>query len=324
MNEYTAVFGDWLNAFRDWLSIADSGSTTIRNLVLAAVAVVALPLAIWRSRIAQEALLNGRYQKGAEMLGSDLLSVRLGGLYALDHLAEEHPKQYHLRNMHLFCAFVRHPSWNACDAIAPASEEPSTPDAQYDIGFQGGGSEHYKQPRVREDVQALMDLLRERSAKRIALEQKSGFEPDLRGACLRHANLARTNLDRAVFASADLSYASLNGVSLKKANLGDTKLFGAMLAGAILSEADLAGAALAGADLSGAILCNTNLCNTNLSGTRFHDPDSGKRVRGLTQGQLDAARAGSNDPPCLAGATDAETGSPLTWCNRELSSPRCP
>ena len=111
-----------------------------------------------------------------------------------------------------------------------------------------------------------MGLLRKRSDKRITLEQKSGFVPDLRGAYLQRANFEHTRLDRAVFANADLSYANLNGVSPKKAILRGTRLSGVML-----DEADLAGAtrAGAGADLSGAIIGNTNL-----SGTRFSDPDS--------------------------------------------------
>ena len=104
----TFVFWGWLG----------SNSATLRNVVLVAAAVAALPLALWRSRIAerqadtaQRGLLNERYQKGAEMLGSDVLSVRLGGIYALQNLAEEHPGQYHVRVMRLFCAFLRSPPW---------------------------------------------------------------------------------------------------------------------------------------------------------------------------------------------------------------------
>ena len=44
------------------------------------------------------------------MLGSEVLSVRLGGIYALQRLAEEEPKQYHVQIMRLFCAFVRNPT----------------------------------------------------------------------------------------------------------------------------------------------------------------------------------------------------------------------
>ena len=44
------------------------------------------------------------------MLGNDVLSVRLGGIYALQRLAEEYPEQYHIQIMQLFCAFARHPT----------------------------------------------------------------------------------------------------------------------------------------------------------------------------------------------------------------------
>lgn len=44
------------------------------------------------------------------MLGNDVFSVRLGGIYALRRLAEEHPEQYHIQAMQLLCAFVRNPT----------------------------------------------------------------------------------------------------------------------------------------------------------------------------------------------------------------------
>ena len=87
----------------------ESLSTTIRNLGLLEGGIVAIVLAVWRSLVAQkqaeaalrqadtalrqadtaqQGLLNDRYQKGAEMLGNDVLSVRLGGIYALQRLAE--------------------------------------------------------------------------------------------------------------------------------------------------------------------------------------------------------------------------------------------
>ena len=60
---------------------------------------VGLPLAIWRTKTAdrqadtaQQSLLNERYQKGAEMLGNSALAVRMGGIYALQRLAEDHPE----------------------------------------------------------------------------------------------------------------------------------------------------------------------------------------------------------------------------------------
>ena len=95
----------------------EADGIAIRNLVLVMAAIAALPLAIWRSKVAerqaetaQRGLLNERYQKGAEMLGSGSLAVRLGGVYALAGLAREHPEDYHMKIVSLLCAFVRNPT----------------------------------------------------------------------------------------------------------------------------------------------------------------------------------------------------------------------
>ena len=95
----------------------DSASTTIRNFGLLIGGVIAVILAVWRSMVAerqadtaQQSLLNERYQKGAEMLGSQVLEVRLGGIYALQSLAAGHPKEYHIRIMRLLSTFVRNPN----------------------------------------------------------------------------------------------------------------------------------------------------------------------------------------------------------------------
>ena len=119
--------------FWGWLSGGESGSTTIRNIALVAAGVFTLLLAIWRGVVAnrqantaQQGLLNERYQKGAAMLGSEVLSVRLGGIYALQRLAEESPGQYHIQIMRLFCAFVRLPTRDQSLESGQAVIEPGT------------------------------------------------------------------------------------------------------------------------------------------------------------------------------------------------------
>ena len=72
-------------------------STTIRNVVLILGTPLAILLAVWRSMVAQKqaeiaqvGLLSARYQRAVEMLGHELVSVRIGGVYALRNLALEH------------------------------------------------------------------------------------------------------------------------------------------------------------------------------------------------------------------------------------------
>ncbi|MEJ6672718.1 MAG: hypothetical protein QNL57_03590 [Alphaproteobacteria bacterium] len=106
----------WL--FLGWLvgDGSDSNSSILRNLSLLGVSVIGLPLAIWRSFIAhkqaktsESGLQNDRYQKGAEMLGNKSLATRLGGIYASERLAQDHPEAYHIKIMKLLSTFAHHP-----------------------------------------------------------------------------------------------------------------------------------------------------------------------------------------------------------------------
>ena len=372
----SVVFWDWLTTFWGWLQAGtdsrESPSTTIRNVGLVIAGLVALPLAIWRSLVAerqayaaqrqadtaQQSLLNERYQQGAEMLGNEILTVRLGGIYALQRLAEEHPEQYHVQVMRLFSAFVRHP---ADDSNTQPSEsqtnltDPST------------------------DIQAVMDAIGARGEKRLQLEKLVEYKLDLRRAKLRRASLGSANLsdarlswaclEVAALGEANLSSAILNQANLTGATLGGAKLIGASLHRAILKSAvfwnspgplrfityynslgdervltadlsganleysDLTDASLQGSDLSGAILTDavlssanlsdatlsgTTLVGANLSGVIFSE--NGKiPATGLIQGQLDQACADPDNPPKLDGVVDAKTGKQLVWRGKPLN-----
>ena len=266
--------------FWDWLRGDESGSTTIRNLGLVLAAIVALPLAIWRSKVAerqadtaqrqsetaQRGLLNERYQKGAEMLGSQVLAVRLGGIYALARLAREHPADYHTQIMSLLCAFARNPP--------PAGKEDA---------------------KVREDVQAVMTTVRERSAaeiEKIKLERK--LREDIQAVMTAVGKRGKAQIEREKQENYRLD---LSGANLKRAVFADANLEGALLAGANLKGATLTIARLKIADLQGADLAGANL----------------RMCRGLTQKYLDRAVAREDYPPNLTDAVDAHTGRLLVW-----------
>ena len=207
----------------DWLAGDESGSATIRNVGLVIAGSLAIPLAIWRAvvadkqassaqhqtAIAQQGLLNERYQKAADMLGSDVLSVRIGGVHTLRDLAVEQPNQYHVRVMRLLCAFARNPAKGGADG-----GELATSRVYSDIRFL----------LLREDLQAVMDVIRGRSSAEVRLEEKEGFRLQLQYADLRGATLHGADLRRAILWGADLSDALLASTRLDCAILNDAKL----------------------------------------------------------------------------------------------------
>ncbi len=303
-----------------------SNGETARNVGFLIAGSLALVFAVWRAIVAeqqamasrgqtetaQQGLLNERYQRGAEMLGSEVLAVRLGGVYALQRLASGHPDGYHLQIMRLLCAFVR----------TPTKDEP----LDRPIFFEG---EQYD-PLIRDDVQAAMSAIGERDLHRIELENAKRFTLDLR----------RSNLSRGVFGGflldgADLSDANLEGAQLETASVKGGKLLRARLAsakingadfhmanleGALCFNTDLRDARLTFATLKGADLRGANLEGADVSGTVFGQagrrgdhPEYGMYIStaytSLTQKQLEQATAAIDCPPVIEdGTIDAETG----------------
>ena len=312
-----------------WLNDGESGSTTIRNLGLVVAAIIALPLAIWRSIVAerqaataqrqsetaQRGLLNERYQKGAEMLGSKVLAVRLGGIYALERLAREHPEDYHLQIMSLLCAFVRHPDGDYVEAVGPTSGGPLTPTAEFNSGWDKEGND--RPLRVREDVHAVMTAVRERSETQIEIEKEGEYRLNLFGANLNDADLFCAFLYGAKLMEAKLRLANLIGAKMEGAYLMDAKLIDAKMEGVELNRANLEDAFLIGANLMDAKLKRAHLVGAKLKGANLDGANlTGADMRGckgLTQEQIDQAVALPDNPPDLSGTVDAKTGKPLVW-----------
>ena len=215
-------------------------SSTIRNIVLAAAAVIALPLAIWRSIVAerqvdtaQQGLLHERYQKSAEMLGhTDKQSVRLGGIYALDRLAAECPNEYHIQVMKLFSAFVVDQTEKKCEQESDG---------------------------LTQDVQEVMRVIAGRDKERIALECQEELTLDL-----SHCSLVGFTLNNANFSNIDFTKANLSRVRLWQGQFSGSVLRGANLTKAVLLMADLRDTDMRRVNLNKANLMRANLRNADL------------------------------------------------------------
>lgn len=284
-----AVLGwGWL---REGNGSPESHGNTVRNITFIGAGVLALIFAFWRSWLterqaataeaqaetARQALLHERFRVGVDMLGSLTLATRMGGIYALERLAGEHPELIHTQVVKSLCAFVRTPG-----KVGDLSQR-LTQDGERIVGSERESEEsvpYRDKAYLPEEVQEVMDFLAARQQKEKDLEKSTGYRLDLRSSQLRNVNLIRKDFREADFRNADLSVAllaeadfsqanmsnaNLSGALMVQTDLVDTDLRGAALTGAILEEADLRGADLTGADLSGADLTSANLTEANLT-----------------------------------------------------------
>src|SRR5262249_49194272 len=91
--------------------------------------------------IAAKGQAADRYTKAIDQLGSDNLSVRLGGIYALERLAGDSPQQDHSMVMELLTAFIREESREPWPPSA--SRRLTRPDIQVALLIIGRRNTHY-------------------------------------------------------------------------------------------------------------------------------------------------------------------------------------
>ncbi len=228
-----------------------------RNLVLIVAAVVAFPLAVWRSWLAhkQTRISEGgqnidRYQKGAGLLGDKRLSVRQAGILGLRDLALNDPANLRSVVLDLLATFVKDRSSESRaehDSTQKASEE------EPQVG----------PPAPADSVAAVRAISGILGTPRPKAKQKIAGV-DLHGVYLTDANLTDANLTNANLTNANLTNANLTDANLTNANLTDANLTVAVLNFAKLQGANLKGANLKGVQLLYADLTNANLTNANL------------------------------------------------------------
>jgi hypothetical protein len=215
-------------------------------------------------KAAEEGKLTERFSKAVELLGSEKLDVRLGGIYALERIARDSHKD-HWTVMEVLTAFVREHSkkeyegsmrWIADNDEGHAYPEPKQPEISIAV-----------------DVQAALTVI---GRRKWAEQEKPHQRIDLRRSFLKRAYLNGANLRRALLSNADLTKANL-----MSADLTEASLWGAKLNDAILKETKLIKANLSEADLSNATVVEADFTNAEFA--KFFG-DSGAILVGVKLG----------------------------------------
>jgi Pentapeptide repeats (8 copies) len=324
----------------DWLATHDVGRVTgtlralrlqtakdaARGRLLTLGAGVLAAGALWFTArnfvLSREGQVTDRYGKAIEQLGAaaDKLDVRIGGIYALERVARDSPRD-HPTVMEVLAAFVRehsHERWPVPESDDAATPERTTrPDVQ--AALRVIGRREVRHDRLPIDL-SRADLTRadltnadlgEADLTDASLTAADLTSAHLRGADLISADFTDADLTGAHLTGAHLTGAHLNGVALTGAHLRGADLISAHLTGAHLYEADLTGASLYGADLTGADLTGADLTGANLTHADLGGADlTGADLTDTNLGDADLAGAiwPQDVPPSEGWAREADSG----------------
>lgn len=310
-------------ALKDRLHQINENRKTVAQIVGGVFILVGLYIAWVRSKamrdqteIDREQQLTDLYVKAIEQLGSEKLQIRLGGIYALERIARESPKD-HWTIMEVLTAFVRENAPLRGEAPAAKAKKEETTAAletpEEDSPLTGPPTSPEKPPT---DIQAVLTVL---GRTAITYEQKGEKRSlDLRatylvGADLIQANLQGARLQRANLQGADLFAANLQGGHLIEAQLQEARLEGANLQGALIRRSNLQRASLRRANLQKVSLREANLQmavleGANLKGARLWDAN----LQGASFGEanlIEARIVGANLQGALLGGANLQGAS---------------
>lgn len=324
-----------------------SRAEAVRNLALVAGGIVALVIAVWRSRAAQDQVrvserdrLDRRFYTGVSLLSQKEVVSRLAGIRMLGQLAELEPNLFRDDVTRILCEFACNPT---------AIDKSDSEDA--DDGDRRAAANTSR----REEIEKAIGVVSDCNTAALKEHPDAKLELNLPRLALHNAKLEQVNLSGANLRGARLVGVDFSGANLSDAKLAFSKLLSAKLNGANLTRADLTRATLSLADLQDTQLIETDLSYAELDGARMQGiqiqdaiftgailsraglvpADSDGVVEaldeviatGLTQATIDRMAAADANPPRLTGVLDAETGEPLEWRGNMLlpqSSTRTP
>ena len=255
---------------------AESNSTTIRNVGLVVGGIVAVMLAVWRSLVAQRQADAAQRQAETALLQAK--TAERQSMTALQSFLNERYEQGSSKLASDNLA-VRMDGIDMLERLA--REHPSEYHVQVIKRLSLFVRTAVGPQRLSQEIGAAMTAIGSRSEDDVRLESNESFELNLSSSELQNVRLGRLNLSGASLINADLS-------------------------GAYLGNVDLSNARLQRADLKDALLYEANL-----SGAQLSLSDGDYPAKGLTQSQIDAARAYKDNPPHLNGVLDAESGEQL-------------
>jgi uncharacterized protein YjbI with pentapeptide repeats len=219
----------------DWWQSKDNVAI-LRNIGLIALGAIGLPIAIWRSWVAERQMRLSeagqnieRFQKGAASLSDERLSVRQAAIFSLKKLAQTDFTNHYEMVQDTLCAFVRENS--------ASKENPQYYDGMGDISY----------PLMQEDTNAaLLSIVALRMIEQRKLKRK---------IVRRFIDYIRMRM------SSDGSYI----VRTKRLNLGGCNMNQALLRSADLSNFDFRGSTFVDSDLT-----NANLSFSDCTLASFH------------------------------------------------------
>ena len=243
---------------KDVLKSEDDTRKTLAQIIGGAILFSGLIFTYNTFVLNREGQITDRFSKAVAQLGDEDVAVKLGGLYALERISKDSPRDYG-SVLQIISAYVRTKSpRNNLNGIKEDKQKNTT------------SLDKNPQERVETVTQTALTIIgRAISAQDLSFPDIDLSNSNLKGAKFVNARLNGANFEHADLSEADfefavLDFARLNNTVIMGSNLDHANLEGVNLGNAQLIDSHLISANLRGVNLTSTILLNVNLTDANL------------------------------------------------------------
>lgn len=225
---------DYIAIRRDLITLKNTLNSSLFQLISGLFFFITAYIA-WLNFLASEKKqVAERFGKAIDQLGNNELGVRVGGIFALEQIAQSSPEEHWLV-MEVLTSYIRDQSLRGKSVFKTNVDEEN----------------HLEES----NIQAILRNIRAELAISVTTDIQAAL------TVISRRRSSQDPKSRVI----DLSFCDIRGADLKNAKLSNADLRGTKLSGAYLESANLSYAKLKGADLTHAVLNNANLKKVKLN-----------------------------------------------------------
>lgn len=265
---------DYFTTKRDFLRLENTLKGSVFQLASSLFFGVTVFIAWLNFVVSDQKQVAERFATAVEQLGSEQLGVKVGGIFALEKVAETSPET-HWQVIEVLTSYIRDQSFKGKSVSKPEIKEEDNQSEELNVQKASNKVAAERATSVTIDIQTALTVICRRNYRQDPKDKVINLKScDIRGANLEKANLnnvdlRHSNLDRVVLTNADLSKARLERALLNEANLERVNLQNADLNYVQLQESNLKNAKLNYSKLYRTNFRAANLQGTNLKPAKF-------------------------------------------------------
>ncbi|MEO1582129.1 MAG: hypothetical protein AAFR91_09775 [Pseudomonadota bacterium] len=194
---------------KDLASLENEYRKTILQIIAGTAVAIGLYLTYKRIKVTEDGQVTERFTKAIEHLGSKQPSICIGGIYALERIAKDSPKD-HWMVMEILSSYIRENS-------SLETNNPNT--SQGDFFDPLSNPSSYSKNKIEASIQSALSVILRRNTK----NDQRGSQIDLRNCFLSGCTISNASMDNLIIEGSHMTNSVIENTTFENISLTNVK-----------------------------------------------------------------------------------------------------